>query len=59
MQLSPLKDKQRKKYVSSSLHALRVVFKCRKHVEESSYVYLLNQIFESVSNLFAKNISKG
>ena len=29
-----------------------------EHAEDISYVYLLNQIFESVSNLFVKEISK-
>ena len=43
-------------------------FKCRKicykitfqpeHAEDIGSVYLLNQIFESVSDLFAKEISK-
>ena len=29
-----------------------------KHAEDISYVYVFNQIFESVSNIFAKQISK-
>ena len=29
-----------------------------EHAKDISYVYMVNEIFESVSNLFAKQISK-